>query len=135
MWDTEDFVPGRVATSVEFWWSSILPTCTPEQQVMYLRWLVEGVSFNESTNVEAEGVFQGQAYRGADLTPVELPNHVPPVFRSFMDETIDEFVRTGVVATWDGVADTALHPKPRTVQPLGVEPNKPRATYDARYEI
>ena len=133
MWDTEDFVPGRVATAVEFWESSILPTCTPEQQVMYLRWLVEGVSFHEFVNVEAEGVFQGQAYRGADLTPVELPNHVPPEFHSFMDETIDDYVRTGVVATWDRIADTTLHPKPRIVQPLGVEPNKPRATYDARY--
>ena len=120
MWNTEDFVQGRVATAVDFWESSILPTCTPEQQVMYRRWLVEGVSFHEFVNVEAEGVFHGQAYRGADLTPVELPNHVPPEFHSVMDETIDYYVRTGVVAPWDRVADTALHPKPRMVQSLGV---------------
>lgn len=34
---------------------------------------------------------------------------------------------------WNHVADVSVHPKPSIVLPLGVEPTKPRATWDARY--
>ena len=100
---------------------------------MYRRWIADGVSFHEFVDPQAEGIFQGHSFRGADLTPVELPNHVPEEFEDFIDHTIAEYARTGVVAMWSRVANTQLHPKPWMVQPLGVEPHKPRATYDARY--
>ena len=83
---------------------------------------------------KAEGVFQGHPFRGADLTPLGLPNHAPEKFKDFMDKTISEYTVTGVVAPWSSVAHTHLHPRPPMVQRLGVEPHKPRATYDARYD-
>lgn len=68
-----------------------------------------------------------------DLTPVELPSHVSDDHHSFMNTTIAEYTRTGVVVPMTYAADVSFHPNPRMVTSLGVEPSKPRATFDARY--
>lgn len=39
----------------------------------------------------------------------------------------------GCVARWADVADVFVHPKPHMVLPLGVEPQKPRLIWDARW--
>lgn len=132
MWETDDFVPGQVATATDFWEDEILPTCATEQQSRLRGWL-GGVSVHEFVNPKAEGTFQGHEFKGADLTPVELPNHVPEKYREFMHSTIADYTKTGVVVPWSQVADISVHPKPHMVMPLGVEPSKPRATFDARY--
>lgn len=132
MWETDDFVPGQVATATDFWEEAILPTCAAEQRGRLRGWL-GGVSVHEFVNPKAEGTFQGHEFIGADLTPVELPNHVPEEYWEFMQSTIADYTRTGVVVPWSQIADVSAHPKPHMVMPLGVEPSKPRATFDARY--
>jgi len=99
---------------------------------MCMGWL-EGVKVHDFVDVKAKGVFQGHVYNGADLTPIHLQNHVREEHRQFVDTQIASYVDTGVVAPWSEVADITIHPKPRMVMPLGVEPSKPRAFLDARY--
>lgn len=96
MYETDDFVPGQVATAIDFWKEEILPTCTTEQQSMYRGWL-EGVSVHEFLNSEAAGNVQGHEFRGTDLTPVELPNHVSDEHHSFKNTTIADYTRTGAL--------------------------------------
>lgn len=123
MWEAEDFLPGQVATVTKFWENEILPACPPEQVEMYCRWL-EGGSVHEFVDEKEEGTFQGHAYRGIDLTPIELSNHVWAEHHNFVHTTI-----AGDTRPWHQVADVSIHRKPHMVTPLGVEPSKPRVTF------
>lgn len=55
------------------------------------------MDIREFIDPDTEGEFQGKTYKGLDLTPVELPNHVPEAFTAFVDE------QSGVVVPWSEV--------------------------------
>lgn len=66
----DDSEPGRVSAAIDLWEQEILASEQPaEQREIYRRWL-EGVSVYDFKNEES--VFQGQAYRGVGLTPVDF---------------------------------------------------------------
>jgi len=132
VWRPDDFVPGHLAYHVSFWEEEILSVCTPQERATFLRWL-RGVDVREFIDPQTEGTFQGQAYRGSEMTAVELPNHVPEAFESFVDQQVEKYTQSGVVVPWEMVADIEKHPKPQMVMPLGVEESKPRAFLDARW--
>lgn len=132
MWQTEDFVPGHLGFHASFWENEILTVCDTEERQKFLRW-IRGVDIAEFVDPEAEGVFQGRRYKGAELTSIELPNHVPEEFHGFVDQQISKYLRTGVIVPWDEVADVNIHPRPHIVLPSGVEESKPRHFVDARW--
>ena len=132
MWSGEDFVPAHLQSALPFWRDVILSDTPEPERGTLLRW-VEGVSVYDFVDPTAHGEFQGRSYRGADLTAVHLPNHVPHEFSSWVTGEIAALVQTGCVARWEDIADTELHPKPHLVLPLGVEPTKPRLLWDARW--
>ena len=132
MWHPQDFVPGFLSSTVPFWRDELLKDYTPDRRSTLLGWL-QGVSVHEFVDPTAHGVFQGHAYNGKDLTAVEIPNHVPTEFETWVDLEIDELVKQGSLAKWSEVADVSTQPRPRMVLPLGVEPSKPRLFWDGRY--
>ena len=67
------------------------------------------------------------------MTPIELPNHVPTSHDGWINTEIESLVKEGSLAAWSTVADIKAQPRPRIHLPLGVEPNKPRLIWDARY--
>ena len=79
------------------------------------------------------GIFEGSQFKGADVTPIELPNHVPTSHDRWVNSEIESLVQKGSLAAWSTVADTKTQPRPRICLPLGVEPNKPRLIWDTRY--
>ena len=74
------------------------------------------------------GIFEGSPFKGADVTPIELSNP-----DGWVNGEIESLVQKDSLAAWSTVADTKTQPRPRICLPLGVEPNKPRLIWDARY--
>ena len=67
------------------------------------------------------------------MTPIEMPNHVPTSHDGWVSTEIESLVSEGSLAVWSTVADIKAQPRLRIYLPLGVEPNKPRLIWDARY--
>ena len=78
-------------------------------------------------------VFEGSLFNGADVTPIELPNHVPASHDEWVNNEIEPLVQKGSLTAWSTVADTKTQPQPRICLPLGIEPSKPRLIWDAQY--
>lgn len=81
----------------------------------------------------ATGVSQGPSYKGGDLTPVGLRNHVAtehhPLLSRMRSPVLSE--RGGsALARGSRYRDS---PQATKVMPLGKEPSKPRLTFDARF--
>ena len=87
----------------------------------------------ESAGIFQPGIFEGLQFKGADATPIELPNHVPASHDGLVNTEIEFLVQKGSLVLWSTVADTKAHLRPLICLPLGVEPNKPRLIWDARY--
>lgn len=132
VWDLEGFVPGHLQSAIPFWKDVMLNEVSTEERETSLRWL-PGYSVHEFVNVEAGGIFQGHQYRGAGLTPVELPSHVPAEFTEWVGSEVAKLEERGCTARWDVVADITIRPKPVIIMPLGVEPKKPRLFWDGRW--
>ena len=81
-----------------------------------------------------KGTYQGQAYNGANLTPiVELPNHVSQQFGTWADKEVAALVDKECIARWSEVADVSAHPKPKVTFAVGIEPAKPRFVGNSWY--
>ena len=105
---------------------------TVEEWDTIMGWL-NGVSIHEFINENASGSFQGREYTGAELTAAEYSNHVPAEHEAWVDSEVQKLVYQGGIAEWLKVANVSDQPRPRMVMPLGIEPNKPRLIYDARW--
>ncbi|CAM9368491.1 unnamed protein product [Ascophyllum nodosum] len=79
------------------------------------------------------GIFEGSPFKGEDVTPIELPNHVPASHDGWVNNEIESLVQKGSLTAWSTAAYTKTQPRPRICLPLGVEPNKPRLIWDARH--
>ena len=79
------------------------------------------------------GIFEGSQLKGADVTPIELPNHVPTSHDGWVYTEIEPLVHESSLAAWSTVADAKAQPRPRICLPLEVESNKPPLIWDARY--
>ena len=131
-WSRSFFVPAHLQSAIPFRRDVILPATTEADRDTLLGW-IRGVSVYDFVDSRAQGTFQGRQYSGPDLTSVHLPNHVPAEICSWVTTEVEQLVGTGCTARWADVADTSLYTKPHMVLPLGVEPEKPRLIWDARW--
>ena len=130
LWHEDDFVSGHVQTTVQYWKETIL---TSQPQLDELLCYIGGIRFSEFIDPMSAGIFEGSLFQGADMTPIELTNHVPASYDGWANNEIESLVQKGSLAAWSTVADTKTQPVPRICLPLGVEPKKPRLIWDARY--
>ena len=79
------------------------------------------------------GIFEGSQNKGEDVTPIELPNHVPTSHDGWVNTEIEPLVQESSLAAWSTVKDTKAQPRRRICLPLDVESNKPRLIWDAQY--
>ena len=87
---------------------------------------IGGVRLSEFIHPELAGTFEGFQIKGADATPIKLPNHAPTPHDGWVDTEIESLVQKGSLASWETVAGTKDQPRPRICLPLGVESNKLR---------
>ena len=130
LWHEDDFVSGHVQTAIQYWRETIL---TDHPQRDEFLGYIGGVRLNEFIDPMSADIFEGSQFKGADVTPIELPNHVPTSHDGWVNNEIESLVQKGSLAAWSTVAGTKTQPRPRICLPLGVEPNKPRLIGDARY--
>ena len=130
LWHKDDFVSGHVQAAIQYRKETIL-TAHPQRDE-YLGY-IGGVRLSEFIDPIAVGIFEGFPFDGADVTPIELPNHVPTSHDGWVNNGIESLVQKDSLAAWSTVADTKTQPRPRICLPLGVEPSKPRLIWDARY--
>ena len=91
------------------------------------------VRLHEFVDPEATGLCQGRRYRGSDLTPIELPNHIPQEFEDWASVELSQLEQKGCIARWDLVAGTDESHHPKMCLPSGIEPKKPRLFWDGRW--
>ena len=126
LWHGDDFVLGHVKTTLQYW-KEMIPTALPQRD--------EGLGclrLSEFIDPVSAGTFEGSQLKGTDMS-IELPNHVPTSHDEWVDTEIESLVQKGSLAPWSTVVDTKTQPPPRICLPLGVETNKPRLIWDARY--
>ena len=104
LWYEDDFVSRHVQTAIQYWKETV-----------------------------STGIFEGSQFKGADVTPIELPNHAPTSHDGWVNTEIEPLVQESSLATWSTVTDMKAQPRPRICLPLEVESNKPRLIWDARY--
>ena len=129
-WHEDDFVSGHVQTAKQYWKETIL---TGHPQRDEFLGYIGGVRLSEFIGPMSAGIFEGSPFKGPDVTTIELPNHVPASHDGWVNNEIESLVQKGSLVAWSKVADTKTQPRPRICLPLGVEPNKPRLIWDARY--
>ena len=93
---------------------------------------IGGVRLSEFIDLMPAGIFKGSPFKGAGVTLIELPNHVPASHDGWVNNELESLVQKGSLAAWSTVADTKTQPRPRICLPLGVKPNKSRLIWDAR---
>ena len=130
LWHEDDFVSGHVQTAIQYWKETILTTHPQRDEFLGY---IGGVCLSEFIDPVSAGIFEGSQFKEADVTPIELPNHVPTSHNGWVKTEIKSLEQKGSLAAWSAVADTKAQPRPRICLPLGVEPNKPRFIWDARY--
>ena len=94
-----DFVPGRIQIQTKIWAEIILKDHPDKNRLL-------GWRPHEFVDPEATGLFQGRRYRGSDLTPIELPNHIPQEFEDWATDKLSQLEEKGCIARWDLVAGT-----------------------------
>ena len=78
-----------------------------------------------------KGNFKGSSYDTLFPPPMRLDNaKVCDKFRSFITDTVVDWVDAGVLAVWGRVGEVT---SPHLVLPLTVEPSKPRLCHDERF--
>ena len=91
------------------------------------------IRISEFNDPGSAGTFEGFQFKVVDVTPIELPNHVPILHDELVDTEIESFVQKGSLPQWSSIVDTKAQPRPRICLSLGVEPRKPRFIWNARY--
>ena len=124
------FVPANLNKHKQFWDVVILKD-HPHKSTLS-RWL-PGVEIDEFLNSYTIGSFQDIQIHSRLPQPAVFENYVPLQFTEFMNNTIAEWERLGVIERWEFYTKECSNDKPVVVCPLSVEPEKPRAIWDGRY--
>ena len=130
LWHEDDFLSGHVQTAIKYWKETILTAHPHRDEILGY---IGGERLSEFIDPVSAGIFEGSQFKGADVIPTELPNHVLTSHDGWVNTEIKSLVQKGSLAGWSTVADTKTQPRPRICLRLGVEPNKPRRIWDARY--
>ena len=120
----DDFVSGHVQTVLQYWKETILTTHPQRDE---LSDYIGGSRLSEFIDPESA------EFKGADATPIELPNHVPASRDGRVDTEIESLVQKDSLASWSTVVGTKVQPRPRICLPFEVKLNKPRLIWDAWY--
>ena len=97
-----------------------------------LKW-ISGVKIEEFLNSFTDSEFQKTKLHSYYPHAQTFPNYVPEEFEKFMDDTVAEWASLGVLKEWESVKQPQDALIPEVFSPLGVEPSKPRALWDARF--
>ena len=89
LWHEDDFVSGHAQTAIQYWRETIL---TDHPQRDEFLGYIGGVRLNEFIDPMSAGIFEGSQFQGADVTPIELPNHVPTSHDGWMNNEIESLV-------------------------------------------
>ena len=127
--DPSHFIAGAVHRQVDAW--RVVLEGHPQRESL-LSYLTSGVRVQDFLQ-DYSGRWQGKYYSSALPPPIILANH-PSLdeFKGFVEEEIKKGIAVGAMRLVGAVNDPNVR-RPRLVQPLGVEPNKPRLIYDCRY--
>ena len=127
--------PGITRSRKTLWRSEILKKSTAEKRDTIMRWLND-VIVHEYVDKNATGSSQGREEDSLSAqSSLQQKYRVMSRFEqeAWADSEMQKFVYQGSIAEWPKVADVSEQPRPRMVLPLGVEPDKPRLIYDARW--
>ena len=130
LWHEDDFLSGHVQTAIKYWKETILTAHPHRDEILGY---IGGERLSEFIDPVSAGIFEGSQFKGADVIPTELPNHVLTSHDGWVNTEIKSLVQKGSLAVWTTVADTKAQPRRRICLPLGVGPNKPRFIWEARY--
>ena len=121
--------PGAFTTGSLHWalpfWRRILHT-HPDRQRM-LRWLQQGVRLTDFALAQPiSGTFSHPHYGNASTPPPSsFRNRIPPVWRRWVDNTLDNYLTTGAIRK--------SATRPHNISTLTIEPSKPRLCFDGRF--
>ena len=107
LWHEDDFVSGHVQTAIQYWKETIL-TAHPQRDEFLGS--IGGVRLSEFIDPMSAGIFEGSPFNGANVTPIELPNHVPASHDGWVNNEIESLVQKGSLAAWSTVADSKTQP-------------------------
>ena len=82
LWHEDDFVSGHVQTAIQHWKKTILTTYPQRDEFLGY---IGGVPLSEFIDAVSAGTFEGSQFEGADVTPIELPNHGPNSHNGWVD--------------------------------------------------
>ena len=128
--EEKGFMVGSLGLCEIFWEKEILSD-HPNKQLL-LSWL-QGVRIELFFNQFTREVYKGKKVEAKNPTPIQLKNYVPTEFASWVNTTIKEYKRIQMLVPWSEVRRENENLLPDLILPLGIEPQKPRLLWDARY--
>lgn len=124
--DPSSFVPGELHNHYSEW-ERIAPPGQAQEVLSFIRNGVDVWQYIQPF----KGTFNGKQYDSPFPPPQQFPNSPSCVeFKSFIDATIKERVRTGSLLFWGLVGQAE---PPHLVMPITIEPQKPRMCHDERF--
>ncbi len=125
--DPSLFQAGSVHDSSDFWLSFITSS---EAGDRIRKWLRFGVDITEFFQ-HFTGDFDHVHYDSDTPPSCFIPNHnIDPSLRDWVTSQLEKELSWNGVSVWGNVGEVD---PPHLVMPVGVEPNKPRKFYDARF--
>ena len=128
--DEKEFRPASLRDNILFWENEILKN-HPDKD-MLLTWL-KGTPLEKKLNSFTVSSFHNIPINSYYPKSQHFDNYVPVEFNSFMDQTVEEWVRIGMLQEWEKIRTPDEPLIPEVISPLGVEPSKPRALWDGRF--
>ena len=86
LWHEDDLVSGHVQTAIQYWRETIL---TDHRQRDEFLGYIGGVRLNKFIDPMSAGIFEGSQFKGADVTPIKLANHVPTSHDGWVNNEIE----------------------------------------------
>ena len=126
----KEFMVGSLNLCGEFWEKEILADHPDKHKLS--SWL-QGVKIESFFKPFTREVYKGKNIKAKLPPPICLSNYVPQDFFPWVNETINEYKRIKMLVPWSQVRRQGESMLPDLILPLGVEPNKPRLLWDARY--
>ena len=130
MRDEKEFMVGSLSLCEEFWEKEILADYPDKHKL--ISW-PQGAKTESFFKPFTREVYKGKNIKAKLPPTIRLSNYVPQEFFPWVNETINEYKRIKMLVPWSQVRRQGESMLPDLILPLGVEPNKPRLLWDARY--
>ena len=126
----KEFMVGSLSLCADFWEREILAD-HPKKQLL-MSW-IKGVKIETFFKPFTREEYKGIKIEAKIPPPVQFSNYVPQEFFPWVSETVQEYKRIKMLVPWNQVRREEESIRPQLILPLGIEPNKPRLLWDARY--